>query len=184
MNATSARTRPETTADGRYVVIDGRRWRATDPAIPDALRQQLVDELMSARRAVGAAVRSARAGDRDGVAEAAARKRVGDAKVALGERGDPWWAPTPAGTRCRIAATARALLRHRDVGASICPSEVARVVGGDDWRELMPTVRAVADDLAEAGEFIATAGDEVVDARTWAGPIRLRRGDRFDETTT
>ena len=27
-------TEPETTDDGHYVVIDGRRWRATDPAIP------------------------------------------------------------------------------------------------------------------------------------------------------
>ena len=25
----------EHTPDGRYVVIDGRRWRATDPALPD-----------------------------------------------------------------------------------------------------------------------------------------------------
>ena len=43
---------PEATADGRYIVVDGRRWRATDPAIPESLRRQLVDELMDARRAV------------------------------------------------------------------------------------------------------------------------------------
>ena len=77
---------PERTPDGHYVVIDGRRWRATDPSIPEERRQELVNELMSARRAVGAAKK---AGDED--AERAARKRVNAAKVALGERGEPWW---------------------------------------------------------------------------------------------
>ena len=43
-------------------------------------------ELMSARRAVGAALRSA-----DPEAERAARDRVQRAKTALGERGTPWW---------------------------------------------------------------------------------------------
>lgn len=77
---------PERTPDGRYVIIDGRRWRATDPSIPEERRQELVGELMSARRAVGAAKR---AGDEE--AERAARDRVHAAKVALGERGPPWW---------------------------------------------------------------------------------------------
>jgi hypothetical protein len=39
-----------------FFVVDGRRWRRNDPRIPTLLRQQLVDDLMSARRAVGAAV--------------------------------------------------------------------------------------------------------------------------------
>ena len=77
---------PERTPDGHYVIIDGRRWRATDPSIPEERRRQLVDELMAARRAVGAAKR---AGDED--AERAARARVHAAKVALGERGPKWW---------------------------------------------------------------------------------------------
>jgi hypothetical protein len=37
---------------GRYLVVSGRRWRVTDPAIPEALRKELVDELMTARRLV------------------------------------------------------------------------------------------------------------------------------------
>jgi hypothetical protein len=77
---------PERTPDGRYIIVDGRRWRATDPSLPEERRQQLVDELMSARRAVGAAKR---AGDEE--AEGAARARVHAAKVALGERGPKWW---------------------------------------------------------------------------------------------
>ena len=79
---------PERTPDGRYVVIDGRRWRASDPRLPPERRQELVDELMSARRAVAAARR-----DADPEAERRARARVHEAKVALGERGKPWWEP-------------------------------------------------------------------------------------------
>jgi hypothetical protein len=77
---------PEHTPDGRYVVIGGRRWRATDPSIPEERRQELVSELMSARRAVGAAKRAG-----DPAAERRARDRVHAAKVALGERGPRWW---------------------------------------------------------------------------------------------
>ena len=77
---------PERTPDGHYVVIDGRKWRATDPSIPEERRKELVSELMSARRAVGAAKK---AGDEK--AERKARDRVHAAKVALGERGKPWW---------------------------------------------------------------------------------------------
>lgn len=79
---------PERTPDGRYIVVDGRRWRASDPRLPEARRQELVDELMDARRAVGAAKRAG-----DDAAEKAARSRVHAAKVALGERGKPWWEP-------------------------------------------------------------------------------------------
>ena len=81
---------PERTPDGRYVIIDGRRWRASDPSLPEERRQKLVGELMAARRAVGAAKR---AGDAE--AERAARDSVHAAKVALGERGPKWWERSP-----------------------------------------------------------------------------------------
>ena len=74
------------TADGRHVLIDGRRWRATNPNLPEEERRRLVGELMKARRDVGAALR---AGDEE--AEKEARARVHRAKVALGERGPGWW---------------------------------------------------------------------------------------------
>jgi uncharacterized protein len=76
----------EKTPDDRYIVVDGRRWRATDPSLPEEKRRELVRELMSARSAVGWAKRR---GDVD--AERAARARVHAAKVALGERGPKWW---------------------------------------------------------------------------------------------
>ena len=84
--AGAGKRRVEVVDGGRYVLIDGRRWRATDPSIPEEERQRLVGELMRARRDVGSALR---AGDRD--AEREARGRVNSAKVALGERGEKWW---------------------------------------------------------------------------------------------
>lgn len=86
----------EHTEDGRYVVIDGRRWRATDPTLPEDVAAVLRTELMSARRAVGAALR---ADDAD--AETAARARVHRAKTALDERGTPWREQSPEQRRQR-----------------------------------------------------------------------------------
>ena len=82
------------TDDGHFVVIKGRRWRATDPAIPEDVAAALRKLLMAARRDVGAALRA-------GEDPAAARARVQAAKVALGERGTPWWEQTLAERRER-----------------------------------------------------------------------------------
>ena len=87
------------TADGHHVLIDGRRWRATDPLLPEDVGAALRKELMSARRAVGAALRAG-----DEVAERAARARVHRTKTALGERGTPWWEQTPEQRRERWEA--------------------------------------------------------------------------------
>ncbi|TQL24733.1 hypothetical protein FBY37_6838 [Streptomyces sp. SLBN-134] len=77
---------PQRTPDGHFVVIGGRKWRATDPLIPEEVAARLRRHLMSARRGVRSATT---AGDTQ--AERAARARVDRAKVALGERGTPWW---------------------------------------------------------------------------------------------
>ena len=74
------------TPDGRYFVVRGRLWRRSNPDLPEELRTALVGELMSARRAVGAALRSA-----DQARLAQARAEVDHAKVALSERGAAWW---------------------------------------------------------------------------------------------
>lgn len=76
-----------TSDDGRYIIVDGRRWRATDPAIPDDVAAVLRKALMAARRDVGALKRA-------GQDPAPARARVQAAKVALGERGPEWWEQT------------------------------------------------------------------------------------------
>ena len=77
-----------TTPDGRYFVVRGRLWRTSNPALPEDRRQQLVNELMDARRAVRDAKRSGDPADM-----IAARAAVDAAKVALGERGPIWWDP-------------------------------------------------------------------------------------------
>lgn len=74
------------TPDGRYFVVRGRLWRRANPALPAVEREQLVRELMSARRAVAAARRRS-----DAAALRRARDRVQAAKEGLGERGPVWW---------------------------------------------------------------------------------------------
>lgn len=146
--------------EARYLVVDGRRCRRSDPSIPESLRSELVAELMAARRLVRSD-------------PATARPRVHDAKVALGERGQPWWEPpTEEALHDRAAAAIRSLLRHRD-GGTICPSEAARVIGGDGWRRLLPLVRDVAAGLADGGGLRVTQRGSTVDPRRARGPVRL-----------
>ena len=76
----------EHTADGRWIVVDGRRWRTQDPQLPDDAREQLLHHLGVGRSGVRTAKK---AGDDDAVR--AARARVQAAKRGLGERGTAWW---------------------------------------------------------------------------------------------
>lgn len=143
--------------DAHYFVVKGRRWRKTDPHIPEKLRAELVKELMAARRLQD-------------------RSRVQDAKVALGERGAKWWEEVPVeGHRERLQAAIRALLRSRPSSSSICPSDAARIAGGKNWRALLSQAREVARDAARAGAIIVTQRGETLDPKAdWRGPIRLR----------
>ena len=74
------------TPDGRYIVVEGRLWRASNPRLPAETRQRLVEALMEARRADRAALHAD-----DPSALKSARSRVQAAKEALGERGAVWW---------------------------------------------------------------------------------------------
>ena len=171
---------PERSPDGRYVIVNGRRWRASDPSILEGLRAELVAELMAARRAVGAARRNSGA-DED--RESSARRRVQDAKAALGERGCAWWEPADdEAVAVRAERCIRALLRHRAGTSSICPSDVARIVGGERWRTSMETVRDAARCLAGQAEIVITSGSSELDPeRPIEGPVRLRRGGAFPD---
>jgi len=71
------------TPDGRYLVVRGRLWRATNPHLPEPERERLVTALMNARRQLR--------GKRSAEDRLAARAAVDAAKVALGERGPVWW---------------------------------------------------------------------------------------------
>ena len=122
----------------RWLVVNGRRWRRTDPSLPDDVVEALKSHLGRGRSAVGAAKRAAAAdsrasgpgaydpGARDsgasgsraadpGAADAlaAARRRVGLAKRGLGERGPRWW-ERPEAERLAQAEAALAELQSLD----------------------------------------------------------------------
>jgi len=73
-----------------------------------------------------------------------------------------------------IEAAIIGLLAQRAAGGTACPSEAARAVFGDEFREHMGEVRAVAFALADRKAIAVTQRGEVVDGRTARGPIRLR----------
>ncbi|MDP9497483.1 MAG: DUF3253 domain-containing protein [Actinomycetota bacterium] len=73
----------------------------------------------------------------------------------------------------RLEQALRDLLAHR--AGSACPSEVARAVGGERWRELMAPVRAAAGRLAARREVEVTQRGQVVDVASARGPVRVRR---------
>ena len=76
-------------------------------------------------------------------------------------------------TPARLEHAILDLLVHRAVDATICPSEAARQVGDDDWRDLMQPAREAVARLAQAGLIAATQAGVTVDALTAKGPIRV-----------
>ena len=75
----------------------------------------------------------------------------------------------------RLQRTIGELLDQRRPDASICPSEAARAIDPEGWRDLMPAARAAAGRLAAAGTVEVTQSGEVVDVATARGPVRVRR---------
>ena len=71
------------TPDGRYLVVRGRLWRATNPHLPEQDKARWFASLMAARGQLR--------GKRSAEERAEARGAVDAAKVALGERGPVWW---------------------------------------------------------------------------------------------
>jgi hypothetical protein len=68
----------------------------------------------------------------------------------------------------------KSLLTERGVHKTVCPSEVARAVGGDQWRDLMEPARAAARRSVARGDAVITQHGQVVDPSTAKGPIRIR----------
>ena len=77
---------PPRTPDGRYIVVRGRLWRATNPALSEADAARLRQQLGQARSDIARANRTD-----DDALRRDARARVDAAKHALGERGPVWW---------------------------------------------------------------------------------------------
>jgi hypothetical protein len=91
--------RPQTTSDNRYIIVNGRKWRATDPLIPADALAELKHYLAKGRSGVrgkkGVSVE-------DDESVKLARRRTGLAKLGLGERGKPeWWNDSDAGRKAR-----------------------------------------------------------------------------------
>jgi len=78
------RSPPKEKPDGRYIIVRGRLLRKSNPGLSEEDRERLVKALMSARREVKDA-----AGNMADLR--VARRKVDDAKIALGERGSAWW---------------------------------------------------------------------------------------------
>jgi Protein of unknown function (DUF3253) len=75
----------------------------------------------------------------------------------------------------RLRAAILALAADRGPSSSICPSDAARAVGGDGWRDLMEDARDVARTMARAGRVEVTQRGEVLDPDApWRGAVRIR----------
>ena len=72
-------------------------------------------------------------------------------------------------------AATLALLERRAVGATVCPSEVARALAGDgaNWRAAMPAVHAAVDRLAAEGTVRLSWKGVAMEVRE--GPYRIGR---------
>ncbi len=79
--------------------------------------------------------------------------------------------PTPEHTQRVILE----ILARRQPGRTICPSEAARaLVGDNDFRALMPQVRDAAAVLVASGDIEVMQSGAVIDPAGARGPIRLR----------
>lgn len=69
------------------------------------------------------------------------------------------------------------LLGARRGGGTICPSEAARRIMGDEgpWEAMMERARMAARRLVAKGSIEITQGGRAVDGSTAKGPIRLRK---------
>lgn len=74
----------------------------------------------------------------------------------------------------RLETAILELLAGRDRGTSICPSEAARAVDAQGWRELMEPARRAARRLVHGGAVEILQRGRVVDPCDFRGPIRVR----------
>ncbi|CAD6571662.1 MAG: hypothetical protein CYPHOPRED_004533 [Cyphobasidiales sp. Tagirdzhanova-0007] len=91
---------PEKTADGRHIIVNNRKWRATDPLIPEEALGELKHYLARGRAGVRGMKQKGKTEADDDIR--LARMRTGLAKLGLGERGEiEWWEDTEEGRRVR-----------------------------------------------------------------------------------
>lgn len=76
-----------------------------------------------------------------------------------------------------IQQTHLQLAESRGLDKTYCPSEVARELFPDDWRDKMDLVRAVADELVKNGKLVVLQKGAIKTSlpSELKGPIRLRQ---------
>lgn len=67
------------------------------------------------------------------------------------------------------------MLEDRRRNATICSSDAARLVGGDDWESLAEPARAAARRLCAEGRVVITQGGRQVDPSTAKGTFQIGR---------
>ncbi|RYG86193.1 MAG: DUF3253 domain-containing protein [Alphaproteobacteria bacterium] len=80
------------------------------------------------------------------------------------------------------SAAVLTLLAEREVGATICPSEVARKIAAEGsandagvWRTVMPAIHAAVDDLVNQGTIRLSWKGRALTERS--GPYRIASAD-------
>ncbi|HKJ17926.1 MAG TPA: DUF2256 and DUF3253 domain-containing protein [Xanthomonadales bacterium] len=64
---------------------------------------------------------------------------------------------------------------------TICPSEAARVVAPENWRDLMEPARCAGRRMAARGEVVFKQSGKTVDPSEFKGLVRLDQGPKFHE---
>ena len=83
---------------------------------------------------------------------------------------------SPSFNRQALRASILDLLESREAGKSISPTEAARALAGSDerqWSRLMKPLRAVAVEMATAGEIVILRKARPVDPSDFRGVYRL-----------
>ena len=76
-----------------------------------------------------------------------------------------------------VEATIIELLAGAPGGRSLSPEQVARAAAGDDWRRLLPHVRATAVTMARNGQLVILRHGKPVDPDAFKGVYRLKAPD-------
>jgi DNA polymerase III delta prime subunit len=74
----------------------------------------------------------------------------------------------------KIEATILSTARDRGAEKSTCPSEIARTLFPENWRNHMNDVREVAIDLHNKGSVLITQKGMPVDVKHIKGPVRIK----------
>ena len=85
-------------------------------------------------------------------------------------------APALKPSRTTIEQAIEQLVAERGAGKTICPSEVARELGGSDekvWRLLMKPIRAAAVAMAQEGRVAIRRKGKIVDPGDFRGVYRI-----------